>query len=137
MKYLIFTGIINLVLDIILGRHFGVFGIYVATLIARLCTNLWYEPYAVYKYGLHKNPLLYLFRYIMFTIVLFATGTICYFLCNMCNFSLGLNILVKYIICTVVPHCLFALCFFKTSEFKYLYNSAKNIIKKIPIKHRN
>ena len=41
--------------------------------------------------------------------VLFATGTICYFLCNMCNFSLGLNILVKCIICTVVPHCLFAL----------------------------
>ena len=62
-QYLLFlTGIINLVLDVILGRIYGVFGIYSATLIARLCTNLWYEPYAVYRYGLKKNPLLYLVR---------------------------------------------------------------------------
>lgn len=51
---LIFTGIINLALDIVLGRQFGTFGIFLATMIARLLTNLWYEPYAVYKYGLKK-----------------------------------------------------------------------------------
>lgn len=44
---LIFTGIINL-LDVILGSEFGIFGIYVATLIARLCTNLWYELFMLY-----------------------------------------------------------------------------------------
>lgn len=128
---LIFTGIINLILDIILGRQFGVFGIYVATLIARLCTNLWYEPYAIYKYGLHKNPLFYLLRYLCFTVVLFVTGAICYLLCNMCYFGLIWNIVMKCIICTVIPHFIFILCFFKTKEFNYLCDSAKRIVRKM------
>ena len=128
---LIFTGIINLILDIILGSRFGIFGIYLATLIARLCTNLWYEPYAVYKYGLHKNPLLYLLRYVYFTVVLIVAGTICYFICELFSFSLGWNIVVKCFVCTIIPFGIFSLCFFKTKEFKYLLNSMTRIINKV------
>ena len=128
---LIFTGIINLVFDVVLGRVFGVFGIYVATLIARMCTNLWYEPYVVYRYGLGKNPLLYLGRYCVFTVILVFTGGICYFLCSMCNFTVGLNILLKCVICTIIPNGVFVFCFWKTSEFKYLRERAQTIIIKI------
>ena len=128
---LIFTGIINLVLDVILGSKFGVFGIYVATLIARLCTNLWYEPYAVYWYGLRKNPLLYLVRYGIFTVVLAVAGGMCYLLCSICDFSVGLNILIKCVICTVIPNTFFVLCFMKTAEFKYLRERAQAIVMKI------
>ena len=133
---LIFTGIINLVLDVILGSKFGVFGIYAATLVARLCTNLWYEPYAVYRYGLKKNPFLYLIRYGIFTAVLAMAGGLCYLLCNMCSFSIGINILVKCVICTVVPNALFVLCFMKTREFQYLKDRAKSILMRIFKKNR-
>ena len=133
---LIFTGIINLILDVILGSKFGVFGIYVATLIARLCTNLWYEPYAVYRYGLKKNPFLYLIRYGIFTAVLAMAGGLCYLLCNMCSFSIGINILVKCVICTVVPNALFVLCFMKTTEFQYLKDRAKSILMRLFKKNR-
>ena len=115
----------------ILGSKFGVFGIYVATLIARLCTNLWYEPYAVYRYGLKKNPLLYLVRYSIFTTVLAVAGGICYLLCSICDFSVGLNILIKCVICTVIPNVIFVLCFIKTREFRYLKQSTKSILKRI------
>lgn len=52
---LILTAMINLVLDVILGKMWGMFGIFLATIIARVLTNTWYEPYAVFKYGLEKN----------------------------------------------------------------------------------
>lgn len=131
-QYLLFlTGIINLVLDVILGRIWGTFGIYCATLIARLMTNLWYEPYAVYRYGLKKNPVLYGKRNLIFAGILILTGAICYFLCSFCRFSVVGNVAAKMVICSIVPNAVFYICFRKTSEFAYLYKSLKQILMKI------
>lgn len=125
---LIFTGIINLVLDIIFGRLFGVFGIYLATLIARLCTNLWYEPYAVYRYGLKKNPMIYWAKYARNLLLLVFAGGICGILCSLCNFSVVANVALKLIICTIVPNAVFVLAFYRTEEFAYLKSTANNIL---------
>lgn len=128
-QYLLFlTGIINLVLDVLLGRMWGTFGIYFATLIARICTNLWYEPYALYRYGLKKKPILYLKRYFTFAGILFLTGVICFIFCNMCNFSSVINALLKIIICSIIPNIIFYICFRNTQEFAYLSGSLKHIL---------
>ena len=127
-QYILFlTGIINLLFDVILGRIFGIFGIYLATLIARLMTNLWYEPYAVYRYGLKKEPILYLKRYCWYAVILFCTGIVCYAICSMCNFVVVVNVFVKMIICSVIPNIIFFVCFKNTDEFAYLYASVKRI----------
>lgn len=128
---LIFTGIINLVLDVIFGRIWGVFGIYLATLIARLCTNLWYEPYAVYRYGLKKNPFIYWVRYAKNLLVLGLSGGVCWVLCGFCVFSVVVNVALKLVICIVIPNAIFILAFRRTDEFSYLKNTFIRIIKKV------
>lgn len=125
---LIFTAIINLVLDVILGKKLGVFGIYLATAIARLLTNTWYEPYALYRYGFKKSPFEYLIRYVKYFVVLLIAGGISYQLCEMCKFSILMNVVLKMIICIVVSFCVFTVCFYKTTEFRYLYNKIKQIL---------
>ena len=60
---LLLTAAINLILDIVLGSTMGILGIYLATAIARITTNAWYEPYAVFRYGLKVSPLYYLRKY--------------------------------------------------------------------------
>ena len=75
---MLLTGILNLIGDVILGQRFGVMGIFVATAMARMVTNTWYEPFVVYKHGLKKDPLLYLPRYLGFLLVLVGTAAICY-----------------------------------------------------------
>lgn len=130
-QYLLFlTGIINLVLDVVLGRMWGVFGIYLATLIARCCTNLWYEPYAVYRYGLKKSPWLYWIRYVVFTVVILVAGGISWFLCSLCHFSVVGNIIIKFLICSIVPNTVFVAAFGRTEEFAYLINTVKRIFKR-------
>lgn len=133
---LIFTGLINLALDVILGKKYGVFGIYLATLIARACTNLWYEPYAVYRYGLKKSPLLYLWRYLKFALILVITGGLSGLICSVFHFTVAVNIVVKMVICTVVPNGLFFLLFQNTEEGIYLINSAKRIVARLMPKKR-
>lgn len=126
---LFFTGIINLILDVILGRKFGILGIYLATLIARMCTNLWYEPYAVYRYGLKKNPLLYWIRYAKNTLVLLLAGAISWYLCSLCHFDILRNVLAKFAICAIVPNALFMLFFHRRDEYAYLKETAVRIIR--------
>jgi O-antigen/teichoic acid export membrane protein len=128
---LLFTGVINLVLDILLGRLWGIVGIYLATLFARLCTNLWYEPYAVYRYGFHKPYRLYLQSCITNTLVLLAAGVVCWSLCRLCHFQAPVNVLLKVVICTVIPNVIFSFCFHKTEEGRYLLSRVQAILVKL------
>lgn len=130
-QYLLFlTGLINLGLDIFLGKIWGTFGILLATLIARMCTNLWYEPYAVFKYGLNKNPMLYFLQYCRYATILLFTGAICWVLCSLCHFSLIVNVVVKIFICSVIPNAIFTLVSRNREEFIYLMEVVKRIINK-------
>lgn len=132
-QYLLFlTGIINLVLDVILGRIWGTFGIYLATLAARLLTNVWYEPYAVYKYGLKVSPREYFKKSLLFLMILLPTGGVCYILCALCRFSATVNVILKMIICSVIPNAAFVCCFKRSDEFKVLYGSVCRMLRKLP-----
>lgn len=133
-RYLLFfTAAINLVLSILLGQKYGLFGIYLATSISKLLTNTWYDPYAVFKYGLMSKPINYFKKYILYLVILFATGALCYYVCSLYSFTPIINAILKFITCCIIPNTIFALCFFKTKEFKYLLNILETLLKKLTI----
>ena len=125
---LILTAMINLVLDVILGKMWGMFGIFLATIIARVLTNTWYEPYAVFKYGLEKNFREYIKIFLEYVVVLIFTGAVCYVLCGFCKYNNIINLILKVIICSIIPNIVFYMCYGKTQEGKYLIGAIKKII---------
>lgn len=127
---LLLTATINLALDIVLGKTMGIFGIYLATAIARITTNAWYEPYAVFRYGLKVSPLSYLKKYFEYIGVLVVTGGTCYFFCSFCQFHVAINVVIKIIICSIIPNFVFFVCYHKTEEGKYLTGTAKRFVMK-------
>lgn len=106
----------------------GMFGIYLASAISRLLTNTWYEPYAVFKYGLKINPIYYVKKYMEYIGILCITGGICYILCRMCHFTVLINVIIKILICSIVTNGMFYSCYHKTEEGKYLLNKAQKIM---------
>ena len=128
---LILTAAINLICSIWLGNIWGLFGVYLATAISRLLTNVWYEPYAVFKYGLKMQVRNYYLKYIEFLLILILTGGVCYWLCTIVNFTSVMNVLIKIVICTIIPNVFFLLCFFRRKECKYLLNMGQRLVKKI------
>ena len=116
---LLFTAALNVLGDIIFGKLWGVFGIFFATAIARLLTNIWYEPFALFKHGFEKSPLIYLKKYLEFLLLLAVEGGICFVACRMVQINLYLDILIKSVICSVVPNLQFVLVFRKTEEYRY------------------
>ena len=128
---LIVTAIINLVCSIWLGQLWGLFGILFATAISRAFTNTWYDPYAVFKYSFQESVFPYFKKYVKYALILILTGGICYYLCALCHFSIWANVIVKLIICSVVPNAVFLVCFYRANEFQYFVHLAGRLKKRI------
>ena len=120
------TAALNLVFSIILGYCWGLFGILFATFMARLCTNLWYDPYAVYKFGFDKSPKAYLKKYLVYLLVLSMAICFCWILCTHVHCAIWGQVVIKAAICSIIPNALFYLVFKKTDEYK----TASAIIKR-------
>ena len=125
---LLLTAAINLTASIVLGNYWGLFGILFATAIARGLTNTWYDPYAVFKYGLGISPKLYFKQYLQYTVILACCGSVCWFLCSMLSFPPVGNVIMKCIICSVIPNSVFWILFHNKPEFQYLRRIAMRIL---------
>lgn len=120
---LIATAILNLGLSIWWGNKWGLFGIYLATSVSRLLTNAWYDPYMVHKYAFGMKVWGYYAKYIVYAVIICITCGICYFTCSFIHISPIVDMLLKLIVCTIIPNLIFSLFFFRTEEFKYLKNT--------------
>lgn len=128
---LIVTAAINLVCSIVLGKLWGLFGILFATVISRAFTNTWYDPYAVFKYGLKEKVSTYFIRYGFYALVLVITGAICYGICSLLHFSLWINVILKIVVCSIVPNTIFLLFFHRLQEFRYFKDLVTRLVKKV------
>jgi len=57
-------AVINIVLDIILVKYWGVFGVLLATTLSRVSTQVWFDAYLIYKYAFKKKPWGYYVEYL-------------------------------------------------------------------------
>lgn len=128
---LLVTAAINLACSIWLGNLWGLFGIYIATAISRACTNAWYDPYAVFKYGFHKSAASYFLRYIEFALILVVVGGISWKLSTFFTMPLLWKVVIEMIVCSVIFNCVFVICFHRQKEFCYLKELIGRVLKKV------
>lgn len=113
-----FTAAFNLIFSLTLGRVWGLFGILFATFLARLLTNLWYDPYVIYRHAFGRNPLEYLWKYLYYLVVLFLQILICWVLCGFIRIGVFADVLIKGVVVSVVSNAVFFLVFRKSNAFE-------------------
>ena len=128
---LLSTAVLNLIGDVILGKQYGILGIFVATAVARLFTNTWYEPYVIYKHGFKRKFKEYILKYTWFAISLVIATMATYMLCQMVKMTLFIQIIVKGIICILVPNLIFIVMMHRMPEFKALLELVQRVVQKI------
>ena len=124
---LIGTSIINLLLSICLGNIWGVFGIQAANVIARILTNVWYEPFALFKFGFHRSPSIYAKKYFLYFLVEIVTCCVCMLFCSAVNISVIVDPFIKIVICSIIPNTMFYFAFKNKKEFRLLSDKAHTI----------
>ncbi|MBQ8860689.1 MAG: hypothetical protein IJ015_05095 [Ruminococcus sp.] len=122
--------LLNVVLSVIFATYFsrfgaqwGVFGILLATPLARLVTETWFDPYVVYKYVFKEKMVKYfLTRLIYFVVAVvscFATHFSIQSLINVLSVrNVYLDFLLRVCCVCIVPNVIMLLVFFKTKVFK-------------------
>ena len=127
LPYVLFA-VFNILLSILLGKSWGLFGVYIATSISRLCTSEVSSGYYVYRYGLKLSPLKYLTKYVISFVILILNVTVTNYVVSLVQTEGVIGFIIKTVICTVVCNLIYFVCFFRTVEFQSLLMRAKGLL---------
>ena len=114
--------ILNLVLNLVLGKLFGVYGIILATIISLfLCNYIWSVGIVFRLYfsiGRRRDYYMYQGKQ---SIVMIAVAILTYLICISISFEkVYFSLVFRAIVCFVVPNTIFYLVYRKTDNFKYV-----------------
>lgn len=111
-------SIVNIVLDFLLVKPLGIFGLYLATIICRSVTY-YIDIYVVYKMEIKINPLEHykdIFKWILFVMFI---GLIIYFTLKWIDVIGFIGFIIKVIYISIIYLILLLIVFGRSSEFKY------------------
>lgn len=124
----LFTAVINLGVSIWLAPHWGLFGVLFGTLISRLTTIFWYDPYIVYKKVFNDNCSEYFISYAKNTVLMILIGLPTYWIFNLIWQGGWLTFFIGAIITAIIPNLVMFLIYRKTDYFKYYLDYFKKLI---------
>lgn len=121
---------INIVASIVLVRYVGIAGVVFGTVLSRLLTTVWIDPYVVYKYGFKTSPKKYYETYLYYLFVFLVFSTIIYYLTSQIIINSILMWLATGMIAFLLFNGLFILLFQRSREFKYFYDKIRLFLHK-------
>lgn len=125
-------AILNIILSVLLMKWIGLVGIFVATVISRLVTQVWYDPYIIYKHVFKSKPYEYFKKYIIWFGFTCLVGGLTWYIASLVTpESIIIDMLFKAVICVLVPNILMVLFFHKTEEFKKTASIILQLLKNI------
>lgn len=124
------SAVINIFVSIWLAKLIGPVGVLLGTTITRVTTNVWFDPYVIYKHGLKRSVLPYYLlwgKYLLLTISaaaasLWIIGTL------LPAATTILWLVVHGITCLLVFAGIVLLTCFRTEEFRYLVDKVRSIL---------
>lgn len=125
------TAVVNLILSVIMGYFWGMCGIILATVIARMAYAWWKEPQILFKEYFHISPMSYYGKYIKRLLLCVISCCLTYFVCSLVpvkNIYIGL--IIKSGICCLLPNIIWVVVYYKTEEFRYFYEKIVKMVLK-------
>ena len=126
----ILAAVINLGLDVLLGVYFGVAGIVFASFITTILIVYPFDIVITYKYILKEPIRIGVFKMIKDYLWFVVLGALCYVVCISIPLDGILAMLVRAIVCIVLPNGIYLLANKNKEEVSYLYLHIKSLVKK-------
>lgn len=119
----------NLVLNYVLGKYFGVYGIIVATLISLFFINFCYGSTIIFKYYFTEQKVSeYFIRHFGWMFVTMVVAAATYWVCSYVQLGDWGTLLVRGAICIVVPNVLYIIAY---SRYKFGRESMRWLFERI------
>lgn len=100
----LFMAIINIGASILLTYYFGIIGVVIGTIISKVLTFVWYDPYIVYKHVLKDGLKDYYFDYIEKWLLLGLMAVTCVAVCNRIQLHGIYQLIANAIVATIIAN---------------------------------
>ena len=110
--------LVNLFLNVILVKKIGVAGVAISTIISCVCIELPWETHVLFKFYFLKSEIKYYLKMLLYIFEVGILGVITYMICNILPFYGFQAIVVKLVICCLVPNILFVLINHRNPSYK-------------------
>lgn len=125
------TVILNLVISLILVKSMGIAGVFLGSIISRMCTTWWYDAWLIHKYAFHKKPTGFYLNCIasagFIVILTYIIQKICVWM-DLSTTWMGL--IIRGVLCVIIVNLVLLIRYGKTDEFFQLLVKIKQQIKK-------
>jgi O-antigen/teichoic acid export membrane protein len=122
---------INLVVSIIAVKKIGLAGVFLGTIVSRVCTTMWREPYLVFKHVFHKPTIHYwkiVGTFFMCTAIVGAALKVAFSYIFVANNLFSW--IVECILCTTIFNLLLICVLRNNADFAFFKNKVLSIIGK-------
>jgi hypothetical protein len=121
---------VNFALNIIGAKFFGIFGIIMATIITMIFINFLYGAQILFKHYFKNQKLSkYYLKHLIYLLVIVLVTALTYCICSLLPNSGILYLLLKALICAVVPNVLLFVIYCRTNAFKSILPTIKSILR--------
>lgn len=124
------TALTNLALNIIMVQFFGLYGVLLSTVISIIFIGMPWLFYNLFTVLFKRNAAKYVIRVVYYTVITIVISIITYSVCSLVPFTGIAELIVKLIICIIVPNLLFLVTLFKFEEFGQVKALVKGILKR-------
>lgn len=124
----IIVALVNIVLSIILGKIWGVFGVLFATFLSRASINMWYDPIILHKYGFEVSCKPFFIRYLKRILLLSIVLVVMLFVRNavMPTGVTFWRFVLMMVITALVPNVVFWAAYHRSDEYDYFKSILKD-----------
>lgn len=113
----------NLILNFVLGKYFGVYGIIVATLISLFFINFVWGSSIIFKYYFTEIKMIeYYLLHLLYAFVTVICCVLTYFVCSKISFCGKIGFFLKILVCIGLPNLLFFIIYLKFPLYKICKN---------------
>lgn len=112
------AALANFALNLILVQFIGIYGILLSTVLAILCVGMPWLMHNLFTIIFEKKHMWHFIKKLVkYTFVVFISGVVTYFICSRFNIGIIPTILVRGVICLIVPNLIYYLTFRNTEEY--------------------
>lgn len=124
----IIEAVSNIILNFVLGKLYGVYGIIIATLISLLVFNFMYGSRIIFKYYFKNGKYgEYLRGHVRYAVVTLCVAVLTYLTCSIVHGNNWLVLIVRAVICCIIPMMLYVFLYYRTDVYR---NSIPWILRK-------
>jgi len=124
------AALTNLVLNLILVQFIGIYGILISTVVAIICVGMPWLLHNLFTVIFERKFLPdYLKSLLYYCVIVFISCILTYYICSKINIGLIATLLIRGVVCVIVPNVVYLVAYIRRTEFKDSLSLVNNITK--------